>query len=182
MYVVKYCAKWDETGHCVMCEQGYGSDTGMSINGTCPENANTTLAMMRNETDINCQCHNNDRVCIDCYVGYYLDMDSMCTDLPENCSAADVFGNCTSCLTRFVVENGTCVPQECDLSLCGQFNADQTRCLKCPNRSYLQDGCCWEVNGNCEKWILQTGVCLSCYTGYKLNKNDNRECILDTTQ
>ena len=103
----------------------------MSINGTCPKNPNTTLTSpgMGNETDMNCQCHNDDKICIDCYAGYYLDLDSFCTDLPEYCTAADEFGNCTACRTGYVVDNGTCGPQECDLSLCAKFNADQTKCL-----------------------------------------------------
>jgi hypothetical protein len=108
--IVKYCEMWDDMGNCVQCEKGYGSDTGMSINGTCPKQQDNALTSMpENVTDINCQCHNDERECIYCYAGFYLDIGNFCVELPENCTAADPLGDCTACEAGFVVENGTCV-------------------------------------------------------------------------
>ena len=63
------------------------------------------------------------------------------------------------------------------MDLCLTFNTDQTACTSCPNRSYLVDGCCIQVNGYCSQWVATTGVCTACYVGYKINKNNNKECI-----
>lgn len=79
------------------------------INDTCPEQINATVSnqgplIINNMTiDINCQCHNNDKQCIDCFAGYYLDVDTFCVELPANCTGADPYGNCTSCVSGFGV-------------------------------------------------------------------------------
>lgn len=71
--------------------------------------------------------------------------------------------------------------QVCDTSLCVAYNSDQTECIQCPQRSYLESGCCYEVNGYCSEWVSSTGKCTACYDGYEINKDNPWECIPTTS-
>ena len=79
--------------------------------------------------DVNCQCHTEDRICIDCFNGFYLDVNATCQELPGNCTAANINGECTGCIEGFGLENGECVEKICDKSLCVAYNSDQSECI-----------------------------------------------------
>jgi len=53
--------------------------------GTTPSPVSTTV-------DVNCQCHTEDRVCIYCFAGFYLDVNETCQEIPVNCTAANSLG------------------------------------------------------------------------------------------
>lgn len=57
---------------------GWGDMDSLPINGTCP----LTLDTNGESIDVNCQCHDDNRTCIDCYAGFYIDLDTICNELP----------------------------------------------------------------------------------------------------
>jgi hypothetical protein len=92
--------------------------------------------------DQNCQCHDKNRSCVKCFSSYYLNTNSLCIVLPSHCAAADINGKCTSCIIGYNLDKGDCAKASCNLSLCEQFNSDQTECTSCSFRSYFLNGCC----------------------------------------
>jgi hypothetical protein len=58
-----------------------------------------------------CLTYNNDGICTECTIGYYLNEEQNCMINPENCINAKADGTCLECVGGFIENNGICIKE-----------------------------------------------------------------------
>lgn len=106
-----------------------------------------------------------------------IEVNGVCTEVNPLCNAFDAQGNCVTCFSGYLVENGLCVLAPLVVNahlpnLCLRF--ENNACTLCAKRAYLKDFACVEVNPLCHTFDNE-GRCESCYIGYILQ---NGQCNL----
>ena len=183
-------------GKCLKCDEGYiliGDKNSFQI---CKSENTEDLK--------HCEEINNlTGLCDKCQDGYYLGKtDLKCTET-ENCSES-VFGICSSCDDGYCLDkkNNKCIKNDeilvhcketldgkkCDsclfsyyLSKDGQCTntlmcqeTSKGKCTKCINQFYLSEDNCCTTEEKCQYGEGSTALCDYCYSGYYLDKKDNK--------
>lgn len=85
---------------------------------------------------------------------FFTNFANSCVPYPNNCSATDMFNNCTKCIINYVFDNnGICIPKQCG------------------SRQYLFNNQCLDIDPNCNEYNQYSGACLSCKGIYILRSN-----------
>jgi hypothetical protein len=117
------CARCNSsTGACTSCYSGY------YINGT------KCLKFIKDSNCINYKF----LVCVQCINMYYVN-NTVCVKVSNLCQTADSTGNCTSCVAKYQLQNGGCVPFVAD-PYCKTFNGQS--CSQCIDNFEIFNGRC----------------------------------------
>lgn len=85
---------------------------------------------------------------------------------------------CTNCYTGYQIIDGKCYLQRAKVEedwalgnpLCASWV--NKKCVKCSPQSYFNfDKVCVMVNPDCKTYMQSNGNCLSCFSGYELDKS-----------
>lgn len=136
------------------------------------------MCIPASQDDPYCKTKNKDTsVCIDCYSGYWLN-GVKCVALSPLCQTSNLAnGQCTSCYPGYTLTAGNCGVSFKDPN-CQQYNAAGV-CNKCSTRYFYDQlkNKCMPVSILCQDYNIVSGVCTSCFPGYKLSNGD---CALTT--
>lgn len=120
----------NSTSSCQKCAMGYVLFSGMCY--PC-------------QSGLNCkQCDLSDSsICISCYTGYYLSVNSSCISCPSSCRSCDTYQSCTNCIAGYTLSGNSsssqCIACTVPCSTCVE---SPTNCLSCINGYNLQGWKC----------------------------------------
>ncbi|KAL4466190.1 hypothetical protein ABPG72_011068 [Tetrahymena utriculariae] len=184
----KTCSSPNNSSSCLSCNDGFylnssnqcqhcQSPCGNCINSatnclSCTpaqdyvyDSSNNSCRIACDQSCKTCSSPNNSSSCLSCNNGFYLNSSNQCLPCQSpcgNCVTSSI--KCLSCSPaqnyKLDSSNNNCNPI-CDSSCetCSQPQ-DSTKCLSCPQNSYLLNG-----------------QCITCKDGYYLSNNQCQECV-----
>jgi hypothetical protein len=142
-----FCLTFNGT-KCVSCAPGYFPNSG-------------TCSYPSSECAIANQITGN---CLACNSRYFL-INGRCLPVSPLCNSYSSIGLCTTCFTGYTVKKGACVNLTSVDPFCLNFQGSM--CVNCQNRYYIGlDGICVPINNLCQTYVINTGVCITCISGY----------------
>jgi len=164
--VVTNCKTYDANNVCQACYDGYTLNAAgdcVVTNGGGNGNPNTNPLCKTSDANGNC---------LSCFPGYAVSNGNC---IVTNCKTYDANNVCQVCYDGYTLN----AANDCVLPGGGSGNGGSSgncatadangNCLTCWQRSYVKNGQCVQVDGNCQNFNYQTSSCVSCYLGYHLD-------------
>ena len=157
------CQTWDNLdGRCLSCYLGYN----LLPSGEC------ALAEQVAPTDPGCRVwdQQNNR-CSECSARWIFN-NGVCVAVSDLCQTHNDAGQCLTCYTGYVLQNGQCVLcNECDRPQdlgCRTWDWANQICFECSQNWFFREGTgCVPINDQC-RTSNENGECTACYVGYTL--------------
>lgn len=158
------CRTFNEDGFCTSCYKGYKLEDGIC-----------RIEDINNQpSDFGCaEWDWDNQICLKCSFRF-IQTDSGCTPVSDNCASFNDQGDCTECYKGFEISQGECIVSQIfnnqapfDLG-CAEWDWDNQVCLKCSFRFVMTDQGCVKVSDSCNTFDDE-GRCTSCFLGYRLN-------------
>ncbi|ELP87680.1 hypothetical protein EIN_382340 [Entamoeba invadens IP1] len=183
------CVACDRTnGHCTLC--GKGQYINNTICSNCPSGTNGDgTQCIPCQTGTYSSSSGSDS-CTNCSEGYYSDtiFSTTCKKCSNYCKSCEIKnGFCSLCVAGCVLSGNYCYPCEagtlaiqltnkCNVCPAGTYSFMQsTTCSMCQTNTYSHEGSsqCLQCNENCQTCDKTNGNCITCISGYGLDKKFN---------
>lgn len=84
-----------------------------------------------------------------CKIGFYINLQQRCIQLPASCQTAFPNGYCSECVEGYQIgADGECL-ETITIVNCLKVDTREKKCLICDNRYYVHGGVCVRVSEGC---------------------------------